>query len=119
VPRPRTHAPAPRDATIRESLREALLEGFATARDLSRRVRIPEHDVAEHLEHLARSLRHRGESLEVEPSACLDCDFVFRRRARLTRPGACPRCRSRRISLPRFAVKRVGQEADSRPADAQ
>ncbi len=100
-------APDLRGATVRQELLEILRRGPATARDLSRLAGIRERDVAGHLEHLARSLKAKGETLELEPSACLDCGFVFRRRERhrYTRPGQCPECRSRRISLPRFFVQ--------------
>jgi transcriptional regulator len=97
--------PAPRGETMREALRRALRAGRATARDLSGEVGIREKDVAEHLEHLARSLEHRGERLVVEPAACLACGYVFRERSRLSRPGACPECRSTRIDPPVFRIE--------------
>ncbi|HVP29747.1 MAG TPA: transcriptional regulator [Myxococcota bacterium] len=93
------------EETIRERLARLLREGPRTSRDLSRLAGIREHDVAEHLEHLARSLRARGERLEREPPACFECGFVFRERRRTTRPGHCPACRSVRISLPRFWIE--------------
>jgi len=96
-----------RHLSVRESMRRALVGGPVTARDLSRLVGIPEHDVASHLEHLSRSLRHTGEQLCIDPAACLDCGFAFTRRQRFTRPGACPQCRGRRIRFPRFHVVRV------------
>jgi len=95
----------PRITTLREGLRQALLSGPATARDLSRLVGIPERSVPEHLEHLAKSLRSQGERLEIEPCHCLDCDTAFRKRERYTRPSRCHRCHSRRISLPRFYIE--------------
>jgi predicted Zn-ribbon and HTH transcriptional regulator len=91
-------------ATVRQRLAEALRAGPATAKDLSRRVGIPEHEVAGHLEHLARTLRARGERLVMEPPACLDCGFAFPGRRRAARPSRCPRCRSRRIALPEFRL---------------
>jgi predicted Zn-ribbon and HTH transcriptional regulator len=95
-----------RDLTLRHALRDALVEGPATARDLSRIVGIPERSVAEHLAHLERSLRHEGKRIEVAAPACLDCEFVFvhRDRHRYSRPGRCPRCHGRRITLPRFWI---------------
>ena len=101
--RTRTPRPSLRGATVRESLCDALREGPCTAKDLSRAVGIPERDVPEHLEHLARSLRARGEELVVEPSRCLECDFVPRRHP-MKRPAHCPSCRGRRLALPRFSV---------------
>jgi len=95
--------PKPRSATVRESLIEALREEPCTARDLSRRVGIPERDVKGHLEHIERSLRRRSETLCVEPARCLECDFSPTRHP-FSRPAQCPRCRSRRLTLPRFRV---------------
>ncbi len=89
---------------MRQRLEQALRERPVTTRDLSQRVGIPEHDVAGHLEHLERSLKRRGVTLVLEPPACLDCGFVFAHRHRVTRPGSCPDCHGRRISLPRFRV---------------
>lgn len=102
-----TPRPDVRGATVRRSLHEVLRAGGATARDLSREVGIPERDVAGHLQHLERSVRHAGERLVVDPSRCLACGFVFaqRDRHRYTRPGRCPECHARRISLPVFRIE--------------
>jgi predicted Zn-ribbon and HTH transcriptional regulator len=100
--------PAARGETTREALRRALLAGPATARDLSAEVGLREKDVAEHLDHLARSLAHRGERLVVEAATCIACGYAFRDRARLSRPGACPACRSTRIDPAVFRIDRVG-----------
>jgi predicted Zn-ribbon and HTH transcriptional regulator len=91
-------------STVRERILEALRDGAVTARDLSQLVGIREHDVAAHLEHVEHSLKHRAETLVIEPSVCRDCGFAFTQRHRYTRPGSCPNCRGRRISLPRFWV---------------
>ena len=91
--------------TVRQRLAQTLRAGPATAKDLSRAVGISEHEVASHLEHLGRSLRARGEKLVMQPPECLDCGFAFARRERTTRPSHCPRCRSRRITLPEFRVE--------------
>lgn len=104
----RDPGPAPRGETVRETLRKALREGPATARDLSAVAGIREKDVTEHLGHLARSLAHGGERLVVEPASCIACGYRFSDRARLTRPGACPRCRSTRIDPPAFRVEATG-----------
>jgi predicted Zn-ribbon and HTH transcriptional regulator len=96
-----------RSVTLRQALLEELRAGPATARDLSRRVGIPEHDVPGHLRHLERSVRRSGQRLLVEPPACLVCGFAFTHRGahRYKRPGRCPECHSRRISLPVFRVE--------------
>jgi transcriptional regulator len=90
---------------VRESLHQALRARPATARDLSKLAGIPEHDVAAHLEHLERSLKHTGEKLVIEAPACMDCGFTFTQRHRFTRPSGCPKCRGRRITLPAFHIE--------------
>jgi len=102
--RPRPHKVIERHETVRSALRQVLREGPLTARELSARVRISEKEVSGHLEHVARSLRHSGERLRVEPAQCLACAFVFKERTRLTKPSKCPVCRSERLDPPRFVI---------------
>jgi transcriptional regulator len=101
---PGTRGPPERDETARSALERVLRRGPATARDLSEDAGLREKDVPEHLEHLQRSLERRGERLVVEPATCIACGYAFVERKRLTRPGACPRCRSTRIDPPVFRI---------------
>jgi transcriptional regulator len=94
-----------RTRTIRDAIRDELLRGPLTAREISERVSIRDKDVAEHLEHLEKSLRARGERLAIEPAACIACGYAFVRRRRLTRPGSCPECKSTRIDPPAFRIE--------------
>ena len=100
--------PQARSSTVRSALKAALRtasrEEARTAKELSAAVGISEKDVAEHLAHLERSLKPEGLRLEVAPAECLACGYVFRERTRLTRPGACPKCRSTRIDPPAFRI---------------
>ncbi len=102
--RPRSHKLSERHATVRSALRQVLREGPLTARELSARVGIGEKEVSGHLEHVARSLRHSGERLRVEPAQCFACGFVFKERTRLSKPSKCPACRSQRLDPPRFII---------------
>lgn len=104
--RPAGGGAAPRGETVRQALAAALRRGPATAKDLSAEVGVRERDVPDHLAHLARSLAGSGgtERLVVHPASCVACGFVFRDRGRLTRPGACPACRSTRIDPPAFEI---------------
>lgn len=100
--------PPVRGTTVRGALEAELSsapEEGLTARELSALVGIPEKDVAGHLEHLEKSLKAGGASLDVLPAECLACGFVFRDRKRLTRPGSCPECRSTRIDPPAFRIR--------------
>jgi predicted Zn-ribbon and HTH transcriptional regulator len=94
-----------RSHTVRQDLALALRAGPATARDLSRAVGVSEKDVADHLVHLARSLRAHGEELVMTPPECLECGFAFARREKPKRPSRCPRCGSGRLTLPEFSIR--------------
>lgn len=99
--------PPPRSKTARAELEDALrAPSSATARELSAKVGMTEKAVLEHLAHLERSLKAKGESLEIEPAVCLGCGLRFEDRKRLARPSRCPSCRSERIAAPRFRIVR-------------
>lgn len=90
--------------TVRDRIRATLEQGPRTSLEISQAVGIPQAEVAEHLQHLARSLTHKGHELVVLPARCLGCAFRFEDRKRMRRPSRCPRCRSERIEPPRFSV---------------
>lgn len=89
---------------MRESLRIELEAGPRTLRELSGGIGTSEKEVREHLAHLARSLGRRGERLRADPARCLACGFVFRDRARYTKPSRCPRCRGTHLAPPRYWI---------------
>jgi predicted Zn-ribbon and HTH transcriptional regulator len=81
-----------------------VLEGGAlTARDISKAVSVREKEVIEHLPHVARSVGP-GRRLVMEPSSCLECGFVFKKRRRFKTPGKCPVCRSEEITETRYGI---------------
>jgi predicted Zn-ribbon and HTH transcriptional regulator len=96
--------PPERGQTVRDALRAALKEGPETIRELSIRVGASQKDLVHHLEHLERSLVHGAEQLVVEPARCLGCGYEFTERTRLGKPGRCPKCKSTRITLPKFSI---------------
>lgn len=98
-------APAHRRATVRQALERALLEGPHNLRELSQRVGVSEKQLAEHLEHLEKSLKSRGLRLHVEPATCLACGFAFAERKRMSAPSRCPSCRSERIEPAVFRLR--------------
>jgi hypothetical protein len=106
-----------RRTTIRAELRAVLREGLLTARDISARVGISEKDVAEHLEHLSRSLKPSGERLDIEPARCHACGFVFKDRERFGKPSRCPRCKGQRLAPARYGIVSIAgaRSAESEP----
>ena len=90
--------------TVRQLIRTLLEEGPRTAKEISSAIRRPEKEIANHLEHLRRSLHSEGRRLEQVPAECRGCGFVFRKRDRLKAPGRCPVCKGEAISDPYFSV---------------
>ncbi|MCM2266086.1 MAG: transcriptional regulator [Desulfuromonadales bacterium] len=89
---------------MRQALAEALRQEEHSAHDLSRLVGIPERVVADHLEHLAKSLPAHGERLTLTRPECLTCGYAFPDRQRLTRPSRCPQCRGTHLAEPVFHI---------------
>ena len=90
--------------TIRQALKELLQEQPYSALELSQRLAVPEKEVYEHLQHLARA-PGAGCRFHLVPAVCRKCGFTFAKRERLTIPSRCPVCRHQSITRPRFAIK--------------
>ena len=103
---PRDAAPTPeRAASVRDVIREALAGRPLSARDISQRAGVSEKDVAEHLEHLQRSLRAKGGRLVIKPAECLACGYVFRDRSRLKDPATCPKCQASHLAASTYRIE--------------
>ncbi len=98
--------PPVRESSPRRRILAALREAEAplSALEISALAGIAEKDVRAHLEHIAKSLRARGERLRIVPSTCHSCGFVFAKRDRTTKPGKCPVCGGGRLSEPLFSL---------------
>jgi predicted Zn-ribbon and HTH transcriptional regulator len=94
--------------TVRQLIIDILLEGPATAKELSARVAIPEKDVRPHLAHIRKSLQHSHQRLVMDPASCRTCGFVFRKRERLRKPGRCPACHYSFLEEPVFRIQASG-----------
>jgi predicted Zn-ribbon and HTH transcriptional regulator len=92
--------------TIRQQIIDLLSQNEMTATDLSRSLGIEEKEIHQHLPHIFRSAAAQGWTLQILPSECLKCGFVFKDRTRFTPPGRCPHCKSTYIQKPAFKVIR-------------
>ncbi len=88
--------------TIRKEIAELLERGPLDLREISQILRIREKEALDHLQHIARSVHPRR--LAMDPAACLDCGFVFKKRERFSTPSRCPLCKSESISPPRYRI---------------
>jgi len=90
--------------TIRQQIIAQLSCDEHSARDLSVALRIREKEVYDHLSHIRRSLASQKRRLLIKAAQCLECQYVFRDRARLTKPSKCPRCKGTHIEDPKYSV---------------
>jgi len=98
--------PVEREETIRKGI-VSILRGQrpVSVRDLSQDLSISEKELWGHLEHILRTVHHRGERLVITPAKCRECGFTFRKRSRLKKPGRCPVCRSESLDDPLYAIR--------------
>jgi predicted Zn-ribbon and HTH transcriptional regulator len=90
--------------TVRQRIAELLRSAELTAHEISQRAAIREREVADHLRHLEHTLNRGNERLRTLPAHCVPCGFVFEARSKHGRPSRCPRCKSERLSPPRFRI---------------
>lgn len=95
---------ANRKQTIRQDIQKRLEIAPASAMELSKLVQIKIRDVADHLEHLAKSVKHEKKKLEILPSVCSSCGYIFEGRTRFTKPSSCPECKKTRIEPPSYQI---------------
>jgi predicted Zn-ribbon and HTH transcriptional regulator len=103
----------PPERTVRQRMIELLAEARLASYQLAQRLGIAERQVEEHLPHIVKSLaRDRTRRFVMEPSACVDCGFVFRDRRKLTKPSRCPACRSEHLTPPRYGIEPVERRSE-------
>ncbi|MBV8278688.1 MAG: transcriptional regulator [Verrucomicrobia bacterium] len=90
---------------FRKALIDLLLDNPMSVAEIAREHKMQIKEVATDLEHLRKSLRHSGHSLEVTPARCRKCGFEFGPE-KLTKPSRCPKCRATWIREPRVQVRR-------------
>ncbi len=92
------------DKTTRQQIITLLNVREMSARELSQSLGIEEKEVYQHLSHVYRSATAQGRTLQIRPSECLKCGFVFKERNRFTPPGRCPCCKGTYLQKPAFKI---------------
>jgi len=93
------------ERTPRRRLIELLTGTRLSPYQLAQRLGIPERQVEDHLNHVAKTIaRDRTRRFVLEPSTCPDCGYVFLDRRKLTKPSRCPRCKGEHITAPRCGI---------------
>lgn len=101
--------PEERHETIRKYIVALLEEYTLSAREIARYLKIPEKDVPNHIEHIKKSMGNKEKHLKILSARCETCNFVFKKRERLTTPGKCPMCKGRLISPILFSIEKTGK----------
>ena len=63
--------------------------------------------IYEHLQHIAKTVKRSSGGkmqLVMQPPYCISCGFIFKNLNRLRKPSRCPKCKSERITLPKFKI---------------
>lgn len=89
--------------TIRQTIVALLEQETLSTLDLADILLLKEKEVAEHLEHISRSLRPQ-KLLVMESARCRKCGFQFKKRSRLSPPSRCPQCKSESIERARLSI---------------
>jgi len=90
--------------TKRQEIMNLLTQADFNARELSKAIGIREKEIYTHLPHIEKSINNKSKKFKVIPAQCMSCDYSFRKRQRLTRPGRCPICKNQRIEPARFQI---------------
>ncbi len=91
--------------TLRKRMIELLREEELDALEISQLLSIREKEVYEHLPHIVKTISSSNERLVISPYVCLKCDYTFKNRSRVDRPGRCPRCKEGYIRMARYSIR--------------
>ncbi len=92
-----------RVVTNTQALHAALSGDYQSLKELSGAAGLSEKELPALLDKLQRSLQRSGERLETLPALCQRCGLRFGE-DKTKRPSRCPKCKSERLSPPRFRL---------------
>ena len=89
---------------LRTQLMNYLVGDGMSLNQLSRLTRKTVKELESDLNHLEKSLKHKGAKLGVDPALCRKCGFEFPS-TKLHKPSRCPECKATWIQEPKIFVK--------------
>ena len=91
--------------TRREKIIKLLSENEEmTLQELSDFTQSSVKTVVQDLDSVRKTIRSEGKQIEVRPASCLNCNYLFTGRSRVSDPHKCPECHSERIASQRFRI---------------
>ena len=98
--------------TLREKIMKLLLESSEplSVSEIAAYLGLDQRDkriIYDALLHLAKTIRRKSQyrqQLVMIPPMCRNCGYVFKDLDKPRKPSRCPRCKSERITEPRFKI---------------
>ena len=89
--------------TRRQEIIQILQESKQSAQQLANYFQTTLKEIVEDLEHIGKSIKPK--KLKIDAAYCKKCNFVFKERSKVSKPGKCPRCRSEWIEAQMFSIQ--------------
>ena len=75
-----------------------------TLQELADLINAPVKTVVQDIDSVRKTIKYDNKRIEVRPAVCLNCNFVFSGRSRVSDPHKCPECHSERIAPQKFRI---------------
>jgi len=89
--------------TRRQQIIEILQQNKQSAQQLANYFQCELREIIEDLQHIEKSIKPK--KLKSTPACCKSCNFVFKERSKISKPGKCPRCKSEWIEAQMFFIQ--------------
>ena len=100
--------------TVRRLLLDLLSNEPRSVSSLARELGTTRADVELDLQHLFRTVRAAGHTVEIIPARCKSCHYVFGS-DRLLKPSRCPSCKGARLYEAMIRIRRAENSAEKEP----
>ncbi len=75
-----------------------------TLQELADLINVPVKTVVQDIDSVRKTIKYDNKRIEVRPAVCLNCNFVFSGRSRVSDPHKCPECHSEWIAPQKFRI---------------
>ena len=94
--------------TRREKIIKILTEkDDTTLQELADIIQVPVKTVVEDLNNVRKTIRSERLRIEVRPASCMNCNYIFTGRSRISDPSKCPKCHAERINPQGFRISTI------------
>jgi predicted Zn-ribbon and HTH transcriptional regulator len=91
--------------TRREQIVDLLIKNEnMTLQELADFTKASVKTVAMDMDSIRKTIKYDKKRIEVKPASCLNCNYMFSGRGRVSDPHKCPECHSERIAPQQFRI---------------